>query len=191
MRRRAHGRARLALAAATLTLAAALAGCAQSSDTTSTGAAGRGSATTAPLTASTPTSSTTTSTTTRGVVAGSGPLTVSPTTGSPHSVIHFAFTAPAGTLAPGSDQVSAALSAVGPQKPGCIGLGHRPLASMAAGQPTTVSLGPAQLGGDWCPGTYTARVEVLARPKCGEGMMCPQFIRVVAMLGPAMFKISG
>jgi hypothetical protein len=54
-----------------------------------------------------------------------------------------------------------------------------------------VAVGPTQLGGSWCPGTYTARVEVLARPKCGEGMMCPQFIRVVAVLGPTTFRISG
>jgi hypothetical protein len=195
MTRHAQGRTRLALAAATLALSAGLSGCAQSSDTTSTGGAGGASAT-APATTSTtsptaPTSSTTTSTTTSGAVGGSGPLTVTPTTGSPHSVIHFAFTAPAGTLASGSDQVSAALSVVGPQKSGCIGLGHRPVLSTAAGQPTTLSLGPAQLGGDWCPGTYTARVEVVARPRCGPGMMCPQFIRVVAMLGPATFRISG
>jgi hypothetical protein len=32
---------------------------------------------------------------------------------------------------------------------------------------------------------------VLARPKCGQGMMCPQFIRVVAVLGPQTFKIAG
>jgi hypothetical protein len=190
--------ARLALAVVMLALIAALAGCAQSSDTTSAGAAGGGSATTAPLTTSTSTSSTATTsstttagTTTSGAVAGSGPLTASPATGSSHSVIHFTFTAPAGALASGSDQVSATLSVVGPQKPGCVGLGHRPVTAMAAGRPTTVSLGPAQLGGDWCPGTYTARIEVVARPRCGPGMMCPQFIRVVAMLGPATFKISG
>jgi hypothetical protein len=201
MTRHAKGRAhfaiaRLALAVAMLALAAALAGCAQSSDMTSTGAAGGGSATTAPLTTSTSSTATTSSTTTAssttsGAVAGSGPLTVSPTTGSSHSVIHFAFTAPAGALAPGSDQVSAALSVVGPQKPGGSGRGPRPGTAMAAGRPTTVSLGPVQLGGDWCPGTYTARVEVVARPRCGPGMMCPQFIRVVAILGPATFKIAG
>jgi hypothetical protein len=59
-----------------------------------------------------------------------------------------------------------------------------------AGQTVSASVGPAQLGGAWCPGTYTARVEVLARPKCGQGMMCPQFIRVVALLGPTTFKIT-
>jgi hypothetical protein len=193
MTRHAQGPARLALAAVTLVLAGALAGCAQSSDTTSTGAPGSVSATTAPVTTSTPTgsTSTTTTSTTSGAIAGSGPLTVSPATGSPRSIIHFAFTAPAAVAAPGPEQLSAGLSVIGPQKPGCIGLHRQPLSSMPAGQQITVSLGPAQLGGDWCPGTYTARVEVLARPKCGPGMMCPQFIRVVAVLGPATFKIAG
>ena len=182
-------RARPALAAVTLALAGVLAGCGQSSDTTSAGGAGSASVTTAPSTTSTTTSPTTPTSTTTG--AGAGPLTVSPTTASPHSTVHFAFTAPAGVAAPGSDQVSAGLSVIGPQKPGCIGLHREPLTSLHAGQQTQVSVGPAQLGGDWCPGTYSARVEVLARPKCGSGMMCPQFIRVVAMLGPATFKISG
>lgn len=192
-RAHAHGRAGMALAAATLALAAVLAGCGQSSDTTSAGAGGSAPAGTAPLTTSTATSSTstpTTTTTTPHPIAGSGTLTVTPTTGSPHSIIHFTFTAPAGSAAPGSDQLSAGLSVVGPQKPGCVGVHRQPLSSMPAGQQIGVSLGPAQLGGDWCPGTYTARVEVLARPKCGPGMMCPQFIRVVAMLGPTTFKIS-
>jgi hypothetical protein len=189
----AGGRARLRLAAATLALAAVLAGCGQSSDTTSSGAAGSGPSSTAPLSTSTPTSSTssTTTSTTSGAIAGSGPLSVSPTTGSPHSIIHFAFTAPAATAASGSDQLSAGLSVIGSQKPGCVGLHRQPLSSMTAGQQMSISLGPAQLGGDWCPGTYTARVEVLARPRCGPGMMCPQFIRVVAVLGTATFKISG
>ncbi|HEY6525610.1 MAG TPA: hypothetical protein VIY10_17630 [Solirubrobacteraceae bacterium] len=182
-------RARPAFAAAALALAAALAGCAQSSDMTSAGGAGSAPTTTAPATTPTTTSPTTTSSTTPG--AASGSLTVSPTTASPHSTIRFAFIAPAGVAAPGRDDVSAGLSVIGPQKPGCVGLHREPLTSLPPGQHTSVSLGPAQLGGDWCPGTYSARVEVLARPKCGPGMMCPQFIRVVAMLGPATFKISG
>jgi hypothetical protein len=60
-----------------------------------------------------------------------------------------------------------------------------------AGRAVHVAVDPAQLGGAWCPGAYTARVEVLARPKCAQGMMCPQFIRVVAVLGPVMFRIAG
>jgi hypothetical protein len=192
-----RSRARVGLAAATIALAAALGGCAQSSNTTSTGAAGG-----APPTSSTPTNPTTptptnpttpttTSATTSVPATGSGTLTASPASGSPDSVIHFAFTPPAGTAPQGRDEVSASLSVMGPQKAGCVGIHQQPLPSLPAGQQTSVSLGPAQLGGKWCPGTYSARVEIVARPKCGQGMMCPQFIRVVATLGPAIFRISG
>jgi hypothetical protein len=179
----------LGLVAATVALAAAVGGCAQSSNTTSTGAAGG-----APPTSSTPTSATaptTTSATTSGPATVSGTLTASPVSGSPDSVIHFAFTPPASTATQGPDEVSASLSVMGSQKTGCVGIHQQPLPSLPTGQQTSVSLGPAQLGGKWCPGTYSARVEIVARPKCGQGMMCPQFIRVVATLGPAIFRISG
>jgi hypothetical protein len=176
-----------------LACAMALAGCAQSSNSRSTGAGGAtaptASTTTTPTTPTTPT--TTTSTTPSPPSTGSGALTASPTTGSPRSVINFSFVPPAATGVQGHDEVSAALSVVGPQKAGCIGAHHEPLSSLPLAQRATVSVGPAQLGGDWCPGTYTARVEIVARPKCAPGMMCPQFIRMVATLGPATFRIAG
>jgi len=189
-----QGRARLraALVAVTLSLAGALAGCAQSSDTTSSGAGGA-----APPTSSTPTSPTSPTTTTTsttpgsGIGSGSGSLTVSPTTGSPSSVMRFAVTPKYGAGQQGTGDISNALSVMGPQKAGCVGVHAQGLSALPSGQTTTVSLGPAQLGGNWCPGTYTARVEILERPKCGQGMMCPQFIRVLAAIGPVSFKISG
>ncbi len=205
MTRHAHLRARgrVAITAGFAALAVALTGCAQSSNTTSTGAVGSAPPTsstspssttpsTTPSTPSTPTTATTTSSaTTPGVPAGSGPLTASPASGTPHSVIHFAFMPPDATRAQDHEDVSATLSVMGPQKAGCIGIHEQPLPSLPVGRQASVSVGPSQLGGDWCPGTYTARVEVLARPKCGPGMMCPQFIRLVAALGPATFRISG
>jgi hypothetical protein len=106
-------------------------------------------------------------------------------------VIHFTFVPPTTAGTEGSNEVSEALSVMGPQKPGCVGIHQQGVSSSPPGQATTVSVGPAQLGGDWCPGTYTARIEVVARPKCAPGMMCPQFIRIVATLGPATFRISG
>jgi hypothetical protein len=184
-----HGRTRLraVLVALTLGLAVALAGCAQSSDTPSSGAGGA-----APPTSSTPTSATTTTTsTTPNSGTGSGSLTVSPTTGSPRSVIRFAVTPKYEAGEQGTGDISNALSVMGPQKAGCVGVHAQGLSALPPGQTTTVSLGPAQLGGNWCPGTYTARVEILERPKCGQGMMCPQFIRVLAAIGPVTFKISG
>ena len=108
-----------------------------------------------------------------GVGPASGPLTATPASGSLQSVIHFAFVAPDTGTVQGHDEVSATLSVMGPQKAGCIGIHEQPLPALAAGRQATVSVGPAQLGGDWCPGTYTARVEVLARPKWRPGHDVP------------------
>jgi hypothetical protein len=177
------------LTATALVLALCAAGCASSSTTSSTpsaGATGTGSGST-----SSTSSGTATTTTSSGPASRGGPsaLTVSPTTGSPHTVIHFSFTSPGGT-GDASTQLSQSLSVVGPHGGGCVGMHDQPVPMAPAGQTVSASVGPAQLGGAWCPGTYAARVEVLARPKCGQGMMCPQFIRVVAVLGPATFTIT-
>ena len=192
---RRHVRRRLGVAAAILAgvaLALALAGCAQSSHTTSTATSAPGGArptATTPTTATTATTPTTATTTTTGPASVPG-LSVSPTVGSPHSVIHFAVT-PSYSTAGQSGDISNALSVTGPQKPGCVGVHNQGLAALPSGQATTVSVGPAQIGGDWCPGTYSARVVILERPKCGAGQMCPQFIRVLATIGPVSFRISG
>ena len=181
MRRRGPG----GLAAAAVVLVLCAAGCASSSDTTSSttsaGALGTGSS-----------STTATITTTNSSVpprGGSSALSVSPTSGSPQSVIRFSFTSPGATADAGT-QVSQSLSVVGPHRSGCVGMHDQAVPLAPSGQAVAVSVGPAQLGGAWCLGTYTARVELLARPKCGQGMMCPQFIRVVAVLGPATFRIT-
>jgi hypothetical protein len=192
MRRHLH--ARLAVAGAILAAAApalVLAGCAQSSHTTSTKAGAGGdnppSATAPPTSATTPTTPTSATTTSPASVPG---LSVSPAVGSSHSVIHFAVTPSYRTGGPSQD-ISNALTITGPQKPGCVGVRHQGLSALPPGQQTTVSVGPAQIGGDWCPGTYSARVLVLERPKCGPGQMCPQFIRVLEAIGPVSFRISG
>lgn len=180
MRRRPRGS--LTVAAAMLVLCAA--GCAASSNTTSSAtssvAPGAGS--------STPS---TTTTTTSGAISRGGPsaLSVNPASGTPQSVIRFSFTSPGGATGAGT-QVSQSLSIVGPHGAGCVGIHDEAVPVTPAGQTVDISVGPAQLGGTWCPGTYAARVEVLARPKCGQGMMCPQFIRVVAVLGPQTFTIA-
>ena len=91
-----------------------------------------------------------------------------------------------------STQISQALSVMRPAaRPVASGCITRPLPSGPPGSRSTSPWAPPNSAGTWCPGTYTARVEVLARPKCGTGMMCPQFIRVVAILGPVTFRIAG
>jgi hypothetical protein len=172
-------------------LALGLAGCAQSSNTTS-GSATHGAGA-APPSATTP-SITATTTTGSGTATSPGSatgLSVSPQVGSPSSVIHFAVTPPSTASATSGGEISDALSVMGPQKSGCVGIHQQSMSALPPGQQTTVSVGPAQLGGNWCPGTYTARVVILQRPKCGQGQMCPQFIRVVGSLGPVGFRIAG
>lgn len=176
-------------------LALSLAGCAQSSNTTSSATHGAGAA---PPSATTPgaTTPSTPATTPTGSGTATSPgsatgLSVSPQVGSPSSVIHFAVTPPSTASATSGGEISDALSVMGPQKSGCVGIHQQSMSALPPGQQTTVSVGPAQLGGNWCPGTYTARVVILERPKCGQGQMCPQFIRVVGSLGPVGFRISG
>jgi hypothetical protein len=189
-----RGHAWLALVAAVMVLCAALSGCAGSSNTTSTspGTSGAGSSPGASGTATTSASSSA-NTTTSGPTAPGGPsaLSVNPASGTPQSVIHFSFTSPAASGSQGKSLISQTLSVVGPEHSGCVGVHDEPVPVAPAGQAVHVAVGPSQLGAGWCPGTYAARVEVLERPKCGEGMMCPQFIRVVAVLGPVTFKIAG
>jgi hypothetical protein len=106
-------------------------------------------------------------------------------------VLHFTFTSAQRAASQSGDLVSQTLSVTGPQKNGCVGIHQQAVPMTVGGQPLTVALGPAQLGGAWCPGRYEARVEVVERPRCAAGMMCPQFIRVAAVIGPVSFKISG
>ena len=183
----AHGQPRIAVAVV-IACALALAGCAQSSNTTSSARAARRPAERQhPDQPHRPHRGDTTGSPAPGSAHG---LSVTPAVGTPQSVMHFVFTPTTPTGAPGDNDISNALSVMGPQKPGCVGVHQQGLSALPPGQPTTVSLGPAQLGGNWCPGTYTARVAILERPKCGQGQMCPQFIRVLAVLGPVSFTIS-
>ena len=185
------------IVAALIACAAVLTGCAQSSNTTSPTSGGAGAAppsSSTPSTPSTPSSPGPTTTTGSGTAAppgGSGALAVTPAVGSPRSVIHFEVTLPYRTGPQGSLEIANALSVVGPQRPGCVGAHQEALPSLPTGQMAGVTVGPSQLGGPWCPGAYTARVEVVARPKCGPGQMCPQFVRLLAVLGPVRFRISG
>jgi hypothetical protein len=135
-------------------------------------------------------------TTSSGSTAGGPPrsavrLSVSPTVGKPSSVLRFSFTAPASTGQEGHDLVSYTLSVRGRPHPGCVGIHGATLPAVRVGQMVTTSLGPAQLGGSWCPGTFSARVEELESAACAAGQMCPQFIRIVVVIGPVSFKISG
>jgi hypothetical protein len=119
-----------------------------------------------------------------------GRLTVAPPGGHPTSSLRFTLQALTSSGRHGQTEVSYALSVYGAQGSGCVAEHSTPVAVTHAEQPVTVSVGPAQLGGRWCPGDYTARVDELARPVCAPAQVCPQFIRVVAAIGPVHFRIA-
>jgi hypothetical protein len=77
----------------------------------------------------------------------------------------------------------------GPQRPGCVGASSVALPSAARGASVNVGLDPANLGGRWCPGAFFARVDEIQGPACSPGMMCPQFVRVVAIVGRVQFRV--
>jgi hypothetical protein len=119
-----------------------------------------------------------------------GRLTVAPAGGHPTSSLRFTLQAFTPSGRHGQTEVSYALSVTGPQGSGCVAEHSTAVVVPHAQQPVTVSVGPAQLGGRWCTGSYTARVDELARPVCAPAQVCPQFIRVVASIGPVRFRIT-
>lgn len=144
--------------------------------------------------ATTPPATTTSRATTTPGAGGLGlphaTLSVKPTTGDPTSVLHFSFQAPAASGRQGATEASYTLSAVGPHGSGCVGAETMALPAVTRGQNVTAALGPSTSGGRWCAGTYTARADELERPVCSGGQMCPQFARLVAVVGPVTFRIT-
>lgn len=178
MRLRAQAGLVLAAAAA---LVLVLAGCGSSSPHHSASSSSSGSA-----------SATTTSTTSApGPPSAAGAkLTVAPTDGHPTSTVRFTLLTPAASGKHGKTQLSYALSVTGAQRSGCVAQHDGPVVVKRPGEPVAVAVGPAQLGGHWCAGSYTARVDELARPVCGPAQVCPEFIRIVAVIGPVPFRIT-
>jgi hypothetical protein len=50
-------------------------------------------------------------------------------------------------------------------------------------------LAPPPLARGWCPGVYTARVVEQQTPVCKPGLLCPQYIRLVGVVGRASFRV--
>ena len=95
------------------------------------------------------------------------------------------FTAPDTTGTSGKTDLAYDLALSGPTQAGCLAARSVAVPAATKGSPVTVTLDPAKLGGQWCAGTYTAKVTEIQRPVCLPGAMCPQYIRVVATVGSA------
>lgn len=114
-----------------------------------------------------------------------------PAAAHPRSEVTFAFTSRDATGVHGKIQLSYSLSVAGPAGQGCVGAREAPTPKAGAHQRTAVTLGPKELGGDWCPGTYTARVIELQRAACNTSAPCPQYIRVVGIVARGRFRVAG
>jgi hypothetical protein len=129
------------------------------------------------------------STSTSRPATGSHGLTVSPTTATPTSQIRFGFTAPQTAGRHGHLELGYVLAVFGPRRPGCVGVHSSVPPSAIAGRATSVELGPRELGGHWCTGSYAARVQEYARPACSAGQICPQYIRLVGTVAKSTFRV--
>lgn len=120
-----------------------------------------------------------------------GALAVVPRRGRPATTFHLSFRAPdSGGAHAGLDHAYA-LSVLGSRGSGCVSTHEQIVPVTTQGQTVTVAVGPAQLHGDWCRGAYVARVSEEVRPVCKTGQVCPQFVRIAAILGPVRFTVAG
>ncbi len=114
-----------------------------------------------------------------------GRLSVSPAAPTTTSTVTFAFAAPVTAGHHGASLLSFALTLTGPRRAGCVG--PRTAAFPHAVKGATARV---RLGGHWCAGAYVAQVQEFARPFCRPGQMCPQYVRLVATVAAAHFRVT-
>jgi hypothetical protein len=168
-------------------LAISLAGCGGSSapaaGSTTTGGGG-------PTVSSTTASSTTASSTTVSGQAPARGITVTPAAGHPTTTFSLRFTAPVSTRTEPGSRIGFAVALTAPAGANCIGTRSLGAPGAPTGHPVAVTLDPARLGGKWCVGVHGVRVIETDSPVCHKGMMCPEFVRVVRIVGTATFRVT-
>lgn len=129
-------------------------------------------------------------TSTRSSSTSASGLTVTPSSGDPTTVFSARFIAPATSATGRRARIGYTLGLAGSGAGSCIAVRSVPITIAVKGRPVLVTLDPARLGGRWCTGAHTARVLELQRPQCAAGIMCPQFVRVIAVIGTATFEVK-
>jgi hypothetical protein len=122
--------------------------------------------------------------------SGGGGLTVTPAKPHATSNITFSFTAPTRAGIVGKVIDSFSLSVTGPAGANCKGSHEQPGSPVAKGATERISVGPAQLGANWCVGLYTARVFELQQAYCKPGVLCPQYVRLAGTVAKTSFTIT-
>jgi hypothetical protein len=170
-----------AAGAAVLIAVGALAGCGGS------GSGGSGSGSAGSTTGSTRAAGSTSTRASPSPHAGS--LTLAPADPTTGSEITFSFAAPVATGVHGSHEISYSLSVLGPDRSGCVSAHEAGSPSVARGAQGRITLGPAELQAPWCAGRYAARLLELSSAHCTGSSPCPQYVRVVGLIGRATFTV--
>jgi hypothetical protein len=82
------------------------------------------------------------------------------------------------------------MGAVAPHGSGCVPSFNASAPVGAARTLIRVVMGPARIGGHWCPGHWTGRIEELETPVCKAGQACPQFIILRGVIGHFAFTVT-
>jgi len=109
---------------------------------------------------------------------------VSPPSGLPSTTFTISFRTPDRTGLHGAlarhDELMGAVARHGS---GCVSGFDIRAPDGAAGALIRVALGPRRIGGRWCTGRWSGRIEELETPVCAPGSACPQFIILRGVIG--------
>jgi hypothetical protein len=116
---------------------------------------------------------------------------VSPSTGLPSTRFTISFRTSDRTGVHGSlarrDELMGAVARHGS---GCVSSFDASAPAGAAGTLIRVAVGPARIGGHWCTGRWSGRIEELETPVCKQGQACPQFIILRGVIGHFAFTVT-
>ena len=82
------------------------------------------------------------------------------------------------------------MGAVARHSSGCVSSFDASAPVGGAGTVIRVVVGPARLGGQWCTGRWSGRIEELETPVCKAGQACPQFIILRGVIGHFAFTVA-
>jgi hypothetical protein len=117
-------------------------------------------------------------------------VAVTPGSGHPTTTFSLRFIAPALTRTEPRSRIGFAVSLLTPAATSCIGTRSLQAPAAKEGDPVSVTLDPARLGGTWCTGVHRVRVIETESPVCHAGTMCPEFVRVIRTVGTATFRVT-
>jgi hypothetical protein len=122
--------------------------------------------------------------------SGSKRVQVDPARGSRRTRFVVRFTAPKSTGSIGENERHYMVTATGRAAPRCLARASQLAPNARKGARVKVTLDPTKLGGPWCTGAFSGRIQEFDAPVCRPGRLCPQFIRLGPTVGKFSFRVS-